>query len=357
MRPHKKYLELCLKLAEKGKGYTSPNPLVGAILVKRGSIVGKGWHRKCGEEHAEIMAIKNAGIKARNATLYVNLEPCSHWGRTPPCTEQIIQAGVREVIIGCPDPNPRVSGHIELKSRGLKTKIGILNDECKKINEAYLRYVRTKKPFVIAKAAMSLDGKIATKTGHSKYITGKEARKHVHQLRNDLDAVMVGASTVQKDDPQLTTRLIKGKNPIKIIVDSSLRTSLNAKVVKNEPTQLIIATTAKAPANKIKQFQQKGVKVLTIPALQGKVDIKKLMKELGRLEIQSIMIEGGAELNAAVIKAGIVNKMLFFISPGLIGSGLSALGDLGITKVDKSVKLKKMNHTTVGKDILIEGYL
>ncbi|MBU0615555.1 MAG: bifunctional diaminohydroxyphosphoribosylaminopyrimidine deaminase/5-amino-6-(5-phosphoribosylamino)uracil reductase RibD [Nanoarchaeota archaeon] len=357
MRPHKKYMELCLKLAEKGKGATSPNPLVGAILVKRGAIVGKGWHKKCGEDHAEVMAIKQAGIKANNATLYVNLEPCSHWGRTPPCTESIIQAGIREVIVGCEDPNPKVSGHLELKSRGLKTKIGILDDECRRINETYLKYMKTKKPFVIVKAAMSLDGKIATKTGHSKYITGTEARKHVHQLRSELDAIMVGSNTVMKDDPMLTTRLVKGKNPIKIVVDSKLKLNLNSNVVKNEPSKLIVATTNLAPRTKVKQLQQKGVKIIEMPADNGHVDLKKLMKELGNHEITSIMIEGGAELNSHAIKSNIVDKLLFFLSPGLIGDGLSALGDMGITKVDKSIKLKNVTHTKIGKDLLIEGYL
>ena len=357
MRSHKKYIEMALKLAEKGKGKTSPNPMVGCLIVKRNAIVGKGFHKKAGEDHAEIIALKEAGKKANNATMYVTLEPCSHWGKTPPCTESIVEAGIREVIIGMKDPNPIVEGFKELKFRGIKTKIGILEKECKKLNEAYTKYIKTKKPFVIVKAAMSLDGKIATTTGHSKYITGREARKLVHQLRTEIDAIMVGINTILKDNPQLTPRLVKGRSPIKVVVDSNLKIPLNANVVKKEPNKLIIATTKKANKAKIKQLQQKGVNVLIIKAKKGMVDLDELMKQLGRLEITSIMIEGGAELNAEAIRSKIVDKILFFIAPGLIGNGLGAIGDLGIRKVDRSVKLKHLVSKKVGKDILIEGYL
>ncbi len=356
MRSHKKYIELAIKLAEKGKGYTSPNPLVGALVVKRGQIVGKGYHKKCGCDHAEVIAIKDAGKKAMGGTLYVTLEPCSHWGKTPPCTEKIIESGIREVIIGMKDPNPIIEGYKELKFRGLKTKIGILEKECKKLNEPYIKWIKTKLPFVIVKAAMSLDGKIATRTGDSKYITGGEARKLVHQLRAELDAVMVGINTVLKDNPQLTPRLVSGPEPIKVIVDSKLRIPPKANVLKN-PTKAIIATSKKAPKTKIKQFQQKGVKVLIAPLKKGKIDLEKLMQELGRLEITSLMIEGGAELNADAIRSGIVDKVLFFIAPGFIGEGLGAVGDLGIKKVDKKINLKNMSTRKIGKDILVEGYL
>ena len=356
MRSHKKYIELALRLAEKGKGNTSPNPLVGAIIVKRGQIVGKGYHKKCGCDHAEIAAIKDAGKKAQGGTLYVTLEPCSHWGKTPPCSEQIIEAGIREVIIGMKDPNPVVEGYKELKFRGLKTKIGILDKECRKINEPYIKWIKTKRPFVIVKAAMSLDGKIATRTGDSKYITGREARRLVHQMRTELDAIMVGIGTVLKDNPKLTPRLAKGHDPIKIIVDSKLRIPVRSNVLKN-PSKVIMATSSKAAKKKIKQLQQKGVKVLMLPLKRSKIDLEKLMKELGKLEISSIMIEGGAELNADAIRQGIADKVLFFIAPGLIGEGLAAVGDLGIKKVDRKINLKHLSTKKVGKDILIEGYL
>jgi diaminohydroxyphosphoribosylaminopyrimidine deaminase/5-amino-6-(5-phosphoribosylamino)uracil reductase len=350
-------MELALKLAERGKGNTSPNPLVGSVIIKRGRIVGRGWHKKCGDAHAEVCALKEAGKKAKDSILYVNLEPCSHWGRTPPCTERIVEAGVREVVIGMKDPNSLVNGYQELKFRGIKTRIGILEEECKKLNEPYSKWIKTKKPFVVVKAAMSLDGRIATRTGDSKYITGREARKFVHELRAEYDAVMVGINTVLKDDPQLTVRLTKGRNPIKIVVDSKLRISPNAKVVAFEPNKLILVTSPKASRKKIKQFGKKGVHVLGISLVNGKIDLKELMKELGKREICSILIEGGAELNAEAIRSGIADKVLFFISPRFIGQGLNALGDLGITKVDRSIKINKLDYKKIGRDILIEGYL
>ncbi len=350
-------MELALKLAEKGKGNVSPNPLVGALIVKRGRIVGRGWHKKCGEAHAEVCALKEASKKAKHSIMYVTLEPCSHWGRTPPCTEQIVEAGVREVVIGMKDPNPLINGYHELKFRGIKTRIGILEEECKRLNEPYAKWIKTKKPFVVVKAAMSLDGQIATRTGDSKYITGREACKFVHELRAGYDAVMVGANTVIKDNPQLTVRLVKGRNPIKIVVDSKLRIPMNANIIKNEPAKLIIVTSKKAPKAKIKQLMHRMVHVLVVDMVNGKIDLKELMKELGKREICSILIEGGAELNAEVIRSGIADKVLFFISPQFIGKGLSALGDLGIAKVDKSIKLKKLDYKKIGEDILIEGYL
>jgi diaminohydroxyphosphoribosylaminopyrimidine deaminase/5-amino-6-(5-phosphoribosylamino)uracil reductase len=214
MISHKKYMDIAIKLAEKGRGYVSPNPLVGCVIVKRGKIVGKGYHKKYGEAHAEINALKVAGKKANNASMYVNIEPCSHWGKTSPCTEKIVEAGVREVVVGMEDPNPLVDGYKELKFRGLKTRIGILRDKAKKLNEIYIKYIKTKRPFIILKLAMSIDGKIATSSGDSRYITSRAARKYVHQLRNDFDAVMVGINTITRDNPLLDSRLVKGKNPI-----------------------------------------------------------------------------------------------------------------------------------------------
>ena len=349
-------MELALKLAEKARGMTSPNPMVGCVIVKRNKIVGKGWHKKAGTNHAEINALEEAGNKAKDGILYVTLEPCSHWGRTPPCTQRIFESGVREVIIGMKDPNPLVNGYEEMKGRGLKVKIDILGDEAKKLNEYWIKWIKTKTPFVIVKAAMSLDGKIATRTGDSKYITGKEARKYVHQLRNDVDAVMIGVNTVIKDNPLLTPRLVKGKDPLKIVVDSKLRTPMNCNLMK-DPKRLIIVTTRLASKSLIKKFQEKGVQIVIAKSSGDKVNLEELMNELGKQEITSIMIEGGAELNAAAIKAGIVDKILFFIAPDLIGEGLGAIGDLGIKKVDKRINLKNISSRKVGRDLLIEGYL
>ena len=337
MISHKKYMAMAIELAEKGRGYVSPNPLIGCIIVKRGKVVGRGYHKKFGEEHAEVHAINAAGKKANNATMYVNLEPCSHWGKTPPCTEKIVEAGIREVIVAMEDPNPLVDGYKELKFRGLKTKIGILEEEAKKLNEIFIKYIKTKKPFVILKLAMSLDGKIATQTGDSKYITSTEARKYVHQIRNEVDAVMVGINTILRDDPLLDSRLVSGKNPMKIIVDSSLKISEKAKVLA-DPTKVIIATTKKASKNKVDSLHQKGVTILTLKPKQGLVDLKELVKEVGKSQIASIMIEGGAELSGNAIKEGIVDKVLIFAAPKLIGNGLQPIKNLGIKKVNKATQ-------------------
>lgn len=356
MISHKKYMELAIKFAEKGRGLTSPNPMVGCVIVKRGRVVGKSFHRKAGEEHAEILAIRDAGKKVANSTMYVNLEPCSHWGRTPPCTERIVEACVREVIIGMEDPNPLVDGFRELKFRGLKTKIGILEKEAKKLNEAYIKYMKTKMPFVTIKVAMSLDGRIATASGDSKYITSKEARAYVHQLRTEVDAVMVGLNTVVRDNPELTPRLVKGKDPMKIVVDSKLKIPKSCNLMK-DPAKLIIATTGKASKNDIKKMQQKGVNVIIAKSKNGMVDLQELMKQLGKHGITSVMIEGGSELNSTAIKAGIVDKMLIFTAPKIIGNGLGAIGNLGIKKIDKAINLKNPVCRRIGKDMLVEGYL
>lgn len=356
MISHKKYMELTLNLAEKGRGFVSPNPMVGCIIVKRGRIVGKGWHKKAGSEHAEVLAINDAGKKAINSTLYVNMEPCSHWGRTPPCTEKIVEAGVREVIIGMKDVNPLVEGFRELKFRGLKTKIGILEKEAKKLNEVYIKYMQTKRPFAIIKVAMSLDGRIATSSGDSKYITSKEARAYVHQLRTEVDAVMVGVNTVLRDNPELTPRLAKGKNPLKIVVDSTLKIPKSCNLMK-DPSRLIIATTNKASKSEISRMQQKGIIIIITKSNKGMVDLKDLMKQLGKHEIASIMIEGGSELNSSAIKAGIVDKILIFAAPKIIGNGKGAIGNLGIRKIDKAINLKNPVDRKIGKDMLIEAYL
>ncbi len=330
--------------------------MVGCLIVKRGRIVGKGWHKRAGTEHAEVLAIQDAGKKAMNSTMYVNIEPCSHWGRTPPCTEKIVEAGVREVIIGMRDPNPLVNGFMELKARGLKTKIGILEKEAKKLNEVFVKYIRTKRPFVVVKVAMSADGRIATKTGDSKYITSKETRAYVHKLRTEVDAVMVGLNTVIRDNPMLTPRLYKGKDPLKIVVDSKLKIPKNCNLMK-EPSKLVIATTNQASKKDISKLQQKGATIIVTKSKKGMVDLEDLMRQLGKHEIANVMIEGGSELNSTAIKAGIVNKILIFTAPKLIGNGLGAIGNLGVNKIDKAIKLKNPVLQKIGKDMLVDAYL
>ena len=352
MRPHRKYMQLALKLAAKGKGFTGPNPVVGAIIVKRGQIIGRGYHKKYGSEHAEVVALKQAGEKARNAIMYVTLEPCSHWGKTPPCTERIIEAGIREVIIAMKDPNPKVNGISVLKSHGIKTKVGILESQAKKLNEAYIKYMTTGRPFIIIKAAISLDGKIATLTGDSKYITCNESRRYVHKLRSESDAVLVGINTVLKDNPKLDVRLVKGKNPLKIVLDDKLRIPLNAHLLK-EPEKLIIVTTNPLK-RKLKQLQKRGIKIIEF---EDKIELKKLIKKLANMGITSILIEGGSQVITSAIKSKIVDKVILFIAPIFIGKGIELLGDVGVKSIKKVIKLKNVKIERIGEDIQVEGYL
>ena len=350
-------MKLALQLAAKAKGMTSPNPAVGAVIVKRNKIIGTGYHMKAGADHAEIIALQKAGTKAKDATLYVTLEPCSHWGKTPPCTDAILAAGVGEVVVGVKDPNRKVDGITILRQHGVKVKVGILEEECKKLNEEHTKFMRSNMPLVTLKAAISLDGKIATTTGSSRYITGNEARTFVHKQRTMIDAVMIGINTALKDDPFLNPRLAKGKDPYKVVVDSKLKILPTLNLVKHNPEKLIIATTSKASKAKIKMLEEKGAKVLIIVSKKGRVDLKALMKTLAKQDITSIIIEGGATLNTEAIKEGIVDKVMFFINPSIIGSGISSLGDLGIKDVNKKIVLKDVSYRKLGKDIMVEGRL
>jgi diaminohydroxyphosphoribosylaminopyrimidine deaminase / 5-amino-6-(5-phosphoribosylamino)uracil reductase len=352
---HKKYMDMTLKLAAKGKGLTSPNPLVGCIIVKRGRIVGKGYHKKAGSEHAEILAIQDAGKKSMNSTMYINLEPCSHWGKTPPCTEKIVEAGVREVIIGMKDPNPLVDGFIELKYRGLKTKIGILESEARKLNAPYIKYIKSKRPYITLKIAMSVDGKIAAKD--TKNITSKDSRILVHQLRSEVDAVLVGINTVFKDNPELTSRLVKGNDPMKVVLDTKCRIPINCKLMKH-PEKLIVATTAKAPKKNIDRLENLGVKVIVTKTVKGHVEMAEVLKQLGKREMMHILIEGGAQINSTVIRDKLADKLMIFTSPKPIGKkGLNAIDKLDIHKIGQTLRLKSKSEKKIGKDTLSEAIL
>ena len=354
------FMQKTLELAAKGKGRTSPNPMVGAVVVKGGKIISGGYHRKAGTSHAEVIALKKAGAAARGATLYVNLEPCCHTEkRTPPCTKAIIKSGMKKVVVAMIDPNPDVSGMglKELQAAGIRTETGIMQGEAQRLNEAFIKYITEKEPFVILKIAQSLDGKIATARGESKWITGSEARDHVHKLRNEVDALLVGIGTVKKDNPSLDCRIRGGKNPYRIIVDTSLQISPGAKVLKYNDNRTIIAVTKKAGTQKVDSLTRSGNKVLVVKDKAGKVDLKSLMKELGKLEITSVMIEGGSSISASALSAGIVDKVMFFIAPKIIG-GIDAIPSVGGKSpalLKNALKLKDMQTTFFGEDILIEG--
>lgn len=355
-------MQRALELAAKAKGKTSPNPMVGAVIVKGFRIIAEGYHKKAGTPHAEIVALRKAGVKAKGATLFVTLEPCCHTNkRTPPCTKAIIKSGIKKVIVATTDPNPKVSGRgiRELRRAGIETEIGILGPEAQSLNETFNKFITKKEPFVMLKIAQSLDGKIATAKGESKWITGKTARRHVHQLRNNLDAVLVGIGTVMKDNPSLDCRLRGGRNPYRVIVDSSLRIQLKSKVLGYSDSKTIIATTKKASARKIKQLSARGVTVLVIRSKAGRVDLKALMKALGRLNITGIMIEGGSSIASSAIYAGIVDRVMFFVAPRIIGGtdSIPSIGGKSPSLLGNAIKLKDMKATAMGDDILIEGHL
>jgi len=363
MDSDERYMWMALDLARQGWGKTSPNPMVGAVLVKNGEVVGTGFHAKAGEPHAEIIALQEAGEKARAATLYTNLEPCCHYGRTPPCTDAIIKAGVRKVVIATYDPNPVVSGRgvQKLKDAGIKVKVGVLEEKARRLNEVFFKYITTKKPFVVVKTAMTLDGKIATSTGKSRWITGEKSRKFVHRLRSMSDGIMVGINTVLQDDPLLTVRLEGEKRvgPVRVIVDSKGRLPLDSKIVKtSRETKTVLATTELAPQDKLEKLRALGVEILVLPGKNGRVDLQELMLALGKKEISVLLVEGGGTLNYSLLTENIVDKIYLFIAPMLLGGqqAPTPLEGVGISEIEDSWLVEKMEMKQLDKDLLIIGY-
>lgn len=355
------YMRMALNLALRAQGKTSPNPLVGAVIVKNNKVIARGFHRRCGTDHAEIVALKDAKEKARGATLYVTLEPCSHVGRTPPCVDALIRSGVARVVIGMIDPNPVNNGKsvAGLRRAGIRVKVGFLQEELKKINESFIKFIKYKMPFVVVKCAQTLDGKIATAGGQSKWITSQQSRNYAHRLRDDFDAIMVGANTVLRDNPRLNAA-DKKKRIKKIIADTHLKISLSANLFKNtRPEDVIIVTSQKAPAVKINKFRKKGVNVIVCPHAKKGVDLKWLFKELARKEITSVLIEGGSKIIGAALKAKLVDKILVFIAPKIMGDAcaLSSVSGSIIKNVNAAIRLRDWTLKKIGEDILIEGYL
>ena len=354
-------MQLAIELARKGEGKVNPNPMVGAVIVRDGIVIGEGYHEKYGEGHAEVNAFKSLKEDPSEATMYVTLEPCSHYGKTPPCVDKIVENNIKRVVIGMIDPNPLVAGKgvDKLKKAGIEVKVGILEDECKKLNEVFIKYILSKKPFVVLKAAMSLDGKIATRTGESKWISSEKSRLQVHNLRNKLSGIMVGVNTVIKDDPELTCRIQNGSNPIRIIVDSILRIPMNSKVLQNKDNKTIIATTKRANMKNMQELLKKNIKVLIIEEKNGQVNLNALIKKLGELNIDSILLEGGGTLNYSALEENIVDKVMIYISPKIIGGEFSKtpVGGIGIDKLNDAFKLKDITANIVDEDILVEGYI
>ncbi|HSQ88136.1 bifunctional diaminohydroxyphosphoribosylaminopyrimidine deaminase/5-amino-6-(5-phosphoribosylamino)uracil reductase RibD [Romboutsia sp.] len=358
----KTYMKLALELAKIGNGKVNPNPMVGAVIVKDNKVIGKGYHQEYGQNHAEVNAINSATEDISGSTMYVTLEPCSHYGKTPPCVEKIIESNVSKVVIASLDPNPLVSGNgvKKLIDAGIEVVTGVLDDENKKLNEVFMKYIVDKKPFVIMKVAMSLDGKIATSSGESKWISCEESRKEVHKLRNIVMGILVGVDTVIKDNPKLTARLENGKNPIRIIVDSNLRIPIDSNVIQNiKEARSIVVTTNKAIKDKVKTLENKGVEVLIVNEKEGRVDLKDMIDKLGKLNIDSILLEGGSTLNFSALNEKIVDKIQVYIAPKIIGGtdSKTPVGGEGIRHLKDAFKLKDITSKTIGEDILIEGYI
>ena len=353
------FMREALNAAAHARGRTSPNPMVGAVVVRDGRIVAIGWHRQAGTPHAEVHALNMAGELARGSTLYVTLEPCSHFGRTPPCVDAIINAGIKRVVAAMSDPNPKVAGRgfERLRSAGIDVTVGVLENEARRLNEVFLKWITTGLPFVMMKTAMTLDGKIATSTGQSKWITSSSARRRVHEWRNEYDGIMVGIGTVLADNPSLTARLdIPSRNPIRIIVDSRARTPLDANVVIDGQSKTIIAVSAPAPKKNIDALMERGVEII-IAGDGEHVDLKLLMRELATREITSVMVEGGGTLNFGLLSAGLVDRINAFIAPKVIGgrTALTAVEGEGFPSLDSAVELIEVETEMIGGDILISG--
>lgn len=355
-----KYMRLAMQLAGNAIGRTSPNPLVGAVIVKDNRVVGCGWHRKAGTPHAEVHALNQAGELAQGADVYVTLEPCAHYGKTPPCAKALVEAKVKNVYGGLLDVNPKVAGKgfKILEDAGIHVEYGFLQDELRKQNEVFFKWIEHKKPFVVLKAAMTLDGKIATAIGQSKWITNETSRAYGYKLRDIYDGIMVGINTVIEDNPMLTARVDGGKNPIRIVVDSSLRIDINANVVQDKSAKTIVATTDKADKDRILKLQAQDVDVIVVDKDENdKVDIEKLLDILGQQNICSILVEGGATLSGSFVAKKLVDKVYFFIAPKIIGGkeAKTPVAGTGILNLQEALALKDIQIEKLEEDILIIG--
>jgi diaminohydroxyphosphoribosylaminopyrimidine deaminase / 5-amino-6-(5-phosphoribosylamino)uracil reductase len=354
-----RYMRLAVRLGRRGLGRTSPNPPVGAVVVAGGAIVGRGYHHRAGLPHGEIEALRDAGRRARGATLYVTLEPCAHQGRTPPCTDAIIAAGVRRVVYGSRDPNPAVPGNGATRLRHARIEVtgGVEPAACDELVKAFRKHVTKGLPYVTLKLAASLDGRIATATGASRWITGADSRRFVHGLRAEHDAILVGAETVIRDDPELTCRLRGGRNPLRLILDGRLRIPPSARVLTDTTSAATLVITGRQAAQtKVQRVAAGGAEVLRLPSTSGRISMTYLMGRLARRGIMSVLIEGGAAVAAAAIAAGVVDRVLIFYAPKLIGGdGRPALGSLGVRRLDNAARLGPLRVKRFAADVLVSG--
>lgn len=357
--PKEEYMRLAIELAKKGEGHANPNPMVGAVIVKNDTVIGQGYHRKYGTLHAERNAIASLTESARGATIYVTLEPCCHYGKTPPCTEAIVEQGIAKVVIGSRDPNPLVSGKgVEyLREHGIEVVEDFLREECDSINPVFFHYIRNKTPYVVMKYAMTMDGKIACHTGASKWVTGEQARAYVQELRNRYMGIMVGANTVFVDDPMLNCRMEGGRNPIRIVCDSHLKIPVNSRLVQTAgDIPVIIATTCKEPERQ-KPYRDAGCEIIVVSEYHGRVCLKELMHRLGERNIDSILLEGGGTLNWSALEEGIVNHVMGFVAPKFFGGypATTPVEGNGVEDPSQAVLLKNLAYKAIGEDLLIEG--
>jgi len=361
MSQNEKFMQLALELARRGEGRTRPNPPVGAVVVRDGHIVGKGFHPRAGEAHAEVFALEQAGGMAAEADLYVTLEPCSHHGRTGPCCEAIVKAGIRRVFIGATDPNPHVDGGGTryLQQAGLEVRSGILEPQCRRLIAPFARHATTGLPFVILKSATTLDGFTACASGDSQWVSGEESRRHVHSLRDRVDAIMVGAGTVEKDDPRLTARLPEGgRDPLRVVVDSTLRIRENAAVLQGDSdATTLIATTGRADDRKVERLRAGGAEVLILSEDEGRVDLKDLLQHLGRRDIQSLLLEGGATLAGRCFRQRLIGRVMVFVAPRMLGGedGQGIFAGPGVQVMNEAPTLQDVRISRFGDDTLIEG--
>jgi len=354
------YIQLAIELAKRGSGFVSPNPLVGCVITKNNRIIGAGYHQKFGENHAEINAINSAVEPLEGSTLYVNLEPCSHFGHTPPCVDKIIESKISRVVIGTLDVNPLVSGNgvKKLKKAGIEVKVGVLEKECTELNKFFFKYIIKKVPYVTLKIAQTLDGKIADESDYSQWISSPDSRKRVHSLRSAYDAVLIGSRTARIDNPLLTVRLTEGRNPWRIVLDSNLKLSDDLRLFKQNSDGKTILITSKeslSKKNKIKKLSDFGVRIIFVKRNgNGKLNLNNVLKELAMLEISSVLVEGGSEIFSSFLKQNLFDDIKVFISPKILGSGLPAFGSIKINDLRKAYKLKIKSSEIVGEDLFIE---
>ncbi|HOM07243.1 MAG TPA: bifunctional diaminohydroxyphosphoribosylaminopyrimidine deaminase/5-amino-6-(5-phosphoribosylamino)uracil reductase RibD [Syntrophales bacterium] len=351
-----RYMKRALTLARRGEGFVSPNPMVGAVIVKEGRVIGEGWHERCGGKHAEINALERARGDVAGSTIYVTLEPCCHHGRTPPCVDRIIAARPARVVVGVTDPNPLVSGRgiATLRDHGIETVVGVLEEACRDLNAFFFKYITTSIPFVTVKFAQTLDGRIATATGSSRWVSSHPSLRFAHRLRRNHDAILVGAGTVTNDDPELTVRLVRGRNPLRLVLDTLLTTPPEAKVFKDqEKARTVLIASETAPLSRRRLMEKKGIEILTPgTTTDGRLDLRGLLVILGERQITSLLVEGGSRVITSFIKERLADELIVVVAPKIVGRGIDAVGDLGITSMTEALFFPRRRLFRLGEDVV-----